>query len=113
MTKKFAFSRPTETIEEQTTLFQNYQSFGYDGLQLKHGQYAPYLDQPEQILEQWGSLKGLGSGLITAGTLDEKNIEQLRRVYRFGEKVGTDLIIFCHLVPRETVGKNDIRRFAD
>jgi inosose dehydratase len=113
MTIKLAFSRPTETLDEQVTLFHNYRLSGYEGLQLKYGQYAPYLVEPECFLEEWGTEKGVASGLITAGILDEKNIDQLRRTYKFAEKVGTDLIIFCHLVPRANVDADDIRRFAD
>ncbi|PLS08419.1 sugar phosphate isomerase/epimerase family protein [Neobacillus cucumis] len=113
MTKKLAFSRPTETFGEQASLFKNYRSIGYDGLQLKYGQYASYIDEPERFLVEWDSSPGLASGLITAGILDEKNIEQLRRVYKFAEKVGTDLIIFCHLISRDQVGVEDIRKFAD
>ncbi|WP_078544669.1 sugar phosphate isomerase/epimerase family protein [Litchfieldia alkalitelluris] len=113
MTLKLAFSRPTDTLEEQRILFENYRQIGYDGLQLKNGQYASYLECPEQFLEDWGAPKGLASGLITAGVLDEQNIQQLRNVYKFAEKTGTDLIVFCHLVPRSEVSIEEIRKYAD
>jgi len=44
MTRKIAFSSPTSTDDESTTLFTSFQSAGYDGLQLKYAQYKAYLD---------------------------------------------------------------------
>jgi inosose dehydratase len=112
MSIKLAFSRPTSTTEEQTLLFQQYGAVGYDGLQLKAGQYSPYLAEPKKFKEAWGSLSGVGSALITAGTLDEASIGKLRSLFQFASVIGTELIVYCHGIPRADVTADDIRRFA-
>lgn len=113
MAIKLAFSRPTSTMEEQTLLFQQYRAVGYDGLQLKESQYAPYLTKPEGFIEAWGEFPGIGSALITGGKLDDASIEKLRNVFRFASAIGTELIVYCHGIPRADVTPADIRRYAD
>ncbi|WP_199614143.1 sugar phosphate isomerase/epimerase family protein [Paenibacillus alkalitolerans] len=113
MNIKLAFSRPTSLMEEQMLLFEQYGAVGYDGLQLKGPQYLPFLNEPERFKEEWGRLPGVGSALITGGRLDEEGIEQLRKVLRFASGIGTDLIVFCHGVPRAQVTTDDIREYAD
>lgn len=113
MSIKLAFSRPTSTVEEQSLLFQQYRAVGYDGLQLKGAQYAPYLNEPERFKEEWDHLPGVGSALITGGRLDEAGLEQLRKVFRFASGIGTDLVVYCHGVPRAEVTAEDIRGYAD
>lgn len=113
MTLRFSFSRPTGTDGERDHLFQQFQAAGYQGLQLKHGQYAPYLKEPQRFLEEWGHLEGVGSALITGGSLDEKGLEMLREGFRFGRQIDTEIIVFCHGVSRSKVATEDIRRFAD
>ncbi|NHN31676.1 sugar phosphate isomerase/epimerase family protein [Paenibacillus agricola] len=113
MSIKLAFSRPTSTEEEQTLLFQQYREIGYDGLQLKAKQYDPFLAEPEKFKETWGHLPGVGSALIAGGRLDEASIEQLRKVFRFASAIGTEMIVYCHGVPRAEVSPEDIRRYAD
>ncbi|QYR22508.1 sugar phosphate isomerase/epimerase [Paenibacillus sp. sptzw28] len=113
MSIKLAFSRPTSISEEQTLLFEQYRTTGYDGLQLKWGQYSPYLNEPERFKEQWGHLSGVGSALIAGGSLDETNVELLRSIYRFAAGIGTEMIVFCHGIARADVTADDIRRYAD
>ncbi len=113
MTVKFAFSRPTATDEERNRLFTGYRPAGYEGLQLKSGQYAPYLKEPERFLEEWGHLDGVGSALITGGSLNEQGIDELRERFHFGRMIGSELIVFCHGVSRSKVTAEDIRKFAD
>ncbi|ACT02605.1 sugar phosphate isomerase/epimerase family protein [Paenibacillus sp. JDR-2] len=110
---KYAFSRPTSSEEECRDLFQEFTKAGYDGLQLKAGQYAPYLHQPERFLEEWGHKQGIGSALITGGHIDEQGVRQLRELFRFGKKIGTELIVFCHGVSRSETRAEDIRRYAE
>ncbi|MFH5183301.1 sugar phosphate isomerase/epimerase family protein [Paenibacillus sp. TAB 01] len=112
MSFKIAFSRPTANEEDQRTLFQQYSAAGYEGLQLKAAQYMPYIHEPEKFKEAWGHLSGVGSALITGGRLDEANLEQLRDVFRFASKIGTDLIVYCHGIPRKEVTADDIRQYA-
>jgi inosose dehydratase len=113
MSIKLAFSRPTSTPEEQSLLFQQYRAIGYDGLQLKASQYNPFLAEPEKFKEAWGHLPGVGSALVTGGKLDEANIEQLRSLFRFASAIGTDIIVYCHGIPRAEVAPEDIRNYAN
>ncbi|MFC5648055.1 sugar phosphate isomerase/epimerase family protein [Paenibacillus solisilvae] len=113
MTMKFAFSRPTGTDGERDRLLSGYQAAGYQGLQLKSGQYEPYLREPERFLAKWGHLPGAGSALITGGRLDEEGLQELRERFRFGQAIGSERIIFCHGVSRRAVEAEDIRTFAE
>jgi sugar phosphate isomerase/epimerase len=113
MSVKLAFSRPTTTAEELAILFQHYRAIGYEGLQLKWGQYSPYLHEPERFVEAWGHLPGATSALIAGGSLDEANAELLRSIFRFASAVGTEMIVFCNGIPRADVTADDIRRYAE
>lgn len=112
MTIKFAFSRPTETDEERSLLFQEYRTSGYAGLQLKMGQYAPYLQEPERFVEEWGSLQGITSALIVGCSLDDDGQSSLKSLFTFGERIGAERIIICHGVSRKLVTDDDIRGYA-
>lgn len=109
---KIAFSRPTANRAEQSELIENYTGIGYQGLQLKAGQYMPYLDSPQQFCDEWGAHPGVAAGLITGGGLDDEGIAKLRKLFAFGGAVGTERIIFCHGLPRAEVNDEDIKRFA-
>jgi len=109
---KLAFSKPT-SHEERQELFTHFRAAGYEGLQLKHGQYAEYIDAPERFIEQWkGEAAALASGLIAGGNLDDAGIASLRKLFRFARVVGTERIIFCHSQPRAGLTNADIQRFA-
>ncbi len=134
--QKLAFSRPTDssgmpgivgsglapdpTIPgipehdiEQRILFTTFRAAGYEGLQLKYGQYSAYLDQPARFREQWGTeTSAIASGLIMGGLLDEAGIEELRRVFRFAQIVGSERIVFCHAQSRQGLTSEDIKGFA-
>jgi sugar phosphate isomerase/epimerase len=109
---KLAFSRPTRALEEQRLLFDRCLSLGYDGLQLKGGQYRPWLDDPGRFREEWGDAPGLAAGLITAGRPDAKGAESLREVFRFGRAVESALVVYCISGPREGMADTDIAALA-
>ncbi|MBX3002036.1 MAG: TIM barrel protein [Caldilineaceae bacterium] len=109
---KIAFSRPTASREEQRQLFENYRAVGYEGLQLKAGQYMPYVDNPQQFCDEWGQYEGVAAGLIIGGKLDDGGIATLRKLFTFAGAVGSERIIFCHGVPRSEVTDADIKQFA-
>jgi inosose dehydratase len=109
---KLAFSRPTAGEAEQRRLFSSFRSAGFDGLQLKAGQYHRYLADPQGFQEAWGRYPAVASALITGGTLDDLGIAALRQTFRFGGSVGTERIVFCHSVPRSSVTDAGLRRFA-
>lgn len=108
---KLAFSKPTKD-EDTRLLFENFRKIGYDGLQLKAGQYMSYLDDPDRFLAEWGQHPNCASALISWGPLDDDGLARLRKVYKFGEKVGTEIVVFCHDAPRDKLTSNDIRDFA-
>jgi sugar phosphate isomerase/epimerase len=123
MHQKLAFSRPTDNDEERRTLFTSFRASDYQGLQLKYGQYSSYLDQPARFIDQWGETgltagaglapaREIASGLIMGGLLDEAGIEELRRVFRFAQIVGSERIIFCHAQSRQGLMSSDIKGFA-
>jgi inosose dehydratase len=110
---KLAFSKPTATDAERHHLFTSFRSCGYEGLQLKYGQYSEYIDQPERFIEQWGGeAQAIASGLIVGGSLDHDGVEALRRLFKFAHHVGTERIVFCHAQPRQGLSNADIKGFA-
>lgn len=109
---KLAFSTPTEGSDAQRRLFMGYGPAGYDGLQLKAGQYLPYLHEPERFLQEWGAFPGAASGLIFGGALDEPRQAALRDVLTFAQAVGSERLVFCHGVSRQGLTDDDIRGFA-
>jgi sugar phosphate isomerase/epimerase len=109
---RYAFSTPTQGDVEQRQLFDGFRPYGFQGLQLKSGQYDRYIGRPEQFLDEWEGDEGSRSGLICSGDLDENGVEALRAVINFASDIGGERVIFCHGRPRETVTNDDIRGFA-
>lgn len=109
---KLAFSQPTAGEEAQRRLFTRFRDAGFDGLQLKAGQYERYVGDPARFRTEWGSAPGAASALITGGRLDDPGIAALRRVFAFAADVGAERVVFCHGVSRTGVTDEDLRRFA-
>jgi sugar phosphate isomerase/epimerase len=109
---RLAFSRPTADEVEQRLLFRSFRAAGFQGLQLKAGQYQRYLTEPERFRLEWGDDPGLVSGLITGGTLDDAGVTSLRRLIGFARAAGSERVIFCHGISRRGVTAEDLRRFA-
>ena len=109
---KLAFSKPTRSDEDQLRLFEHYGPVGFDGLQLKRGQYSPYLADPPAFKAKWAHLPGVASALISAGGLDEPGVADLRGVIAFAAAVDSERVIFCHTVPRDGLAAEDLRSFA-
>lgn len=107
---KLAFSKPTRTEEDKRLLLTRFREVGYDGLQLKAGQYADYLGEPERFLMDWGRRKGVASGLITG--VGEGSVGALRRVFAFGRMVGADLVVLCFGLSREGQTADRLREHA-
>ncbi|WP_141502470.1 sugar phosphate isomerase/epimerase family protein [Paenibacillus luteus] len=113
MSFKYAFSRPTSGPEEEVELIGGYLQAGYEGLQLKWSQYTPYLQNPEQFIARWGRPEGIASALITGGTLlDDESKNQLRQLYGFAEKLGSETIVYCHAISRRDISHNQIAQYA-
>ena len=109
---RFAFSKPTRGEDDTRTLFTRFGEIGYEGLQLKAGQYVPYLGEPERFLDEWGRYDGVASALIAGGGLDDDGVAGLGEVFAFGEAVGSEMVVFCHSVPRKGLAPDDVRGFA-
>jgi inosose dehydratase len=109
---KRAFSRPTAGDAEQRLLFTSFQAAGFEGLQLKAGQYHRYLGEPERFQRDWGSDPAAVSALIAGGPLDEAGVAALRQVAAFARAIGSERIVFCHGLRRAGLERRDIQRFA-
>lgn len=109
---KYAFSAPTSADEERESLFSQFSSVGYDGLQLKKAQFQEFIDAPAQFAKRWSDRSGIASGLIIGGGLDQPGIDALRNSMEFASRVGSERIIFCHSLPRAEVAAEDIRESA-
>jgi sugar phosphate isomerase/epimerase len=107
-----AFSKPTRGAAEQWQLFGGFRAAGYEGLQLKGGQYADCLGDPGGFIARWGDDRALTSGLITMGTLDDDGVARLRRTITFGAATRAERIVFCHDHPRDGVTRADLKQFA-
>lgn len=109
---RFAFSTPTAGEAEQRQLFEGFGGAGFQGLQLKGGQYARYLNDPARFLGDWGEFDGSAAGLIYGGALDEAGVAGLRRVFDFAAAIGSEMVIFCHDRARDLVSRADLLDFA-
>lgn len=113
MSFKYAFSRPTSGPEEEVELIEGFHQAGYAGLQLKWGQYTSYIQNPEQFIARWGQPEGIASALITGGTLlDDESKKQLRQLYSFAEKLGSEIIVYCHAISRRDIQSDQIAKYA-
>ena len=91
-------------------MFSNYRECGYDGLQLKGGDYQPFLESPAGLFERWPALRGGISGLILGQSLSEAGVAMLRKTIRAAGEYGADRVIFCDCSPRGTAA--DLKRSA-
>jgi sugar phosphate isomerase/epimerase len=108
---KFAFSRSTRGEHEREELFKKFGPAGFAGLQLKSNQYADYLEEPSRFLADWGQYPGVASALIHGGLLDDEGVAEIRNVIRFGQAVGSELVVYWPREPREG-GSVDLNGFA-
>src|SRR5690606_3774177 len=51
---RIAFSKPV-VDDELDRLMTGYRAAGYEGLQLKTGQFMPWVDRPAEFQAKWGS----------------------------------------------------------
>jgi inosose dehydratase len=109
---RLAFSKPTHNADQQRALFDSYQAAGYEGLQLKGGQYAAHLDDPRAFQDEWSDDPSAVSALITGGTLDHDGLARLRRTIAFAQAVQAERLVFCHGVRRNGLSDADIAGFA-
>lgn len=109
---KLAFSKPSATDADTTTLFTTFRKIGYDGLQLKAGQYMPFIDTPLDFIDCWGQYPGAASALICWCKLDDDAITLLKKIISFASRVGSERIVYCHNAPREGVSRAELIGYA-
>jgi sugar phosphate isomerase/epimerase len=107
-----AFSKPTADDAQLQALMTGFRDAGYEGLQLKKGQFTPYLDNHDSWLRTWGDDRGRVSALIAFDTLDSDGVERLSKTIRFAERVGAERIVYCHNHPRTGVTDEQLVGFA-
>ena len=104
---RLAFSKPVPEAG-LGTLIGTFRAEGYEGLQLKMGQFNSYLDKPQAFVDAWGSDPGIVSALIWFDTLDDEGASRLRSVISFAAAVGSERVVFCHNLSRQGLTLPDI-----
>jgi inosose dehydratase len=109
---RIAFSKPHRDEAELEALITGYRDAGYEGLQLKMGQFMPYLRDADGFRARWGDDRGTVSGLIFFDELTDSGMERLQATVDFAGSVGAERIIFCHNHARDGVTPEVLRSFA-
>jgi sugar phosphate isomerase/epimerase len=99
---RIAFSKPAAPAELDH-LMNDFREEGYDGLQLKTGQFLPYLDDPDAFIAKY-SQQGVASTLVYYDELDD---ERLDAVIEFAAAVGTEVVVFCHNRTRDSLADGE------
>ena len=106
-----AFSKPVPETELDR-LVGSYREAGYEGLQLKQGQYLEHVADPDGLRARWGDDPGTYSALIVFDTLGADGLPPLRSIVEFAAEVGSERVVFCHDHPRDGVDRDTLRAFA-
>jgi inosose dehydratase len=109
---KLAYSGNIQSADELPVMVARFRSLGYEGLQLKGGQWGTYLSDPVRFMAEIGSVPGAASAFITYGNLDEANQVQIRSAIRAANHVGTERVIFCLYGPREGLADGGYDHYA-
>jgi len=109
---RIAFSKPHRDEAELERLLGGFRSAGYEGLQLKIGQFRPWVRDPVAFRERWGEDTGAVSALIFFGGLDEQGRSDLDATLAFAAATGAERVVFCHDHGREGVDREVLRGFA-
>ncbi len=110
---KYAYSAPTRNHAETLFMFDNFRRLGYDGLQLKGGQYAGFLENPAQFLEEYGSDPGLVSSLILGLNVeDDDSVEMFNKIMAFARAVKSERLVVCLTSRNEGFAAGDIRKMG-
>ena len=104
---RIAFSK-TVPPEDFERLASDFRAEGYEGLQLKAGQYLPYLETPEAFAAKYAQ-PGVASALIY---FDELDTARLDAVVDFATAVGSELVVFCHNRTRDSVAPGELATIA-
>ena len=102
---KIAFSKPTADEAGLDRLLTGFRHDGYEGLQLKSGQFAPWLGRAGAWADRWGDDPGRTSALIVFDDLDPAGEARLADAIRFAAATGGERIVFCQ--NRDRTGVDD------
>jgi len=105
---RIAFSKPVAP-DEFPTLLEGFGPARYDGLQLKTGQFLPWVTEPARFRELTAPHPGASAGLVYYDELDD---DRLAAVIDFAAQVGTGLVVFCHNRSRDGVTRSDREAIA-
>jgi len=103
---RVAFSKPLAPGEFEILLAE-FGPLGYKGLQLKTGQFLPWLDVPGRFVSLTAGHPGAAAVLVYFDELDDG---RLARVIDFAMEVGSEMVVFCHNRSRQ--GITGARRVA-
>lgn len=109
---KLAYSGNLKSDDEFPRMVAEFRGIGYEGLQLKGGQWANRIDEPERFMEETGHVPGAASALITYGGLDEDNQDHIRKAIPFAAQVGAERLVFCLFGSREGLTAERYTRYA-
>jgi len=109
---KPAFSKPTGSAEETRELFTTFREAGFEGLQLKPGQYQPYFGQPGKFEDDWGAYPGACQGMIAWCALDDDGRALLQKTITLASQLGTEVIVYCHNAPHDGLTSELLRKYA-
>ena len=111
MSTRIAFSKPTRDAAEEQQLLGGFRAAGYDGLQLKTGQFTPWVHDAEGFRARWGE-PGVASALVLFDTLDDGGEQRLDDVIDFAVAVGSERVVFCQNRDREGIGPEQLADLA-
>lgn len=109
---KLAYSGNLQSAAEMPVMVSRFRSLGYEGLQLKGGQWTPGLKDFDAFMAEIGQVPGAVSGLITYGGLDAANVAHVRDAIDFAAKAGAERVIFCLFGSRSGLNEDGYDRYA-
>jgi inosose dehydratase len=108
---RIAFSKPTRDAAEEERLLGGFRAAGYDGLQLKTGQFTPWVHDADGFRARFPE-PGVASALVLFDTLDDGGEERLDDVIDFAVAVGSERVVFCQNRDREGIGPEQVAELA-
>lgn len=99
---RIAFSKPVAPADFDR-LVTDFRAEGYEGLQLKAGQFLPYVDAPREFTAKYPQ-PGVASALVYYDELDDQRLDA---VLDFAATVGSELVVFCHNRTRDSLADGE------
>ncbi len=106
---KIAYSRETTSPAETAALLSAYVGAGYGGLELRPGQYEPWLTDVDGFRRTYGDPGGVATAAYVQAPLDEPGLARLRTVMRFVETLKGERVVFVPQVRRDELTPVDVR----